>query len=203
MKPLTQWTGQDLVLFLKGIDKATWVKIGIGAGTFLVVFIVFIRPAWFLRGEIRRKVNDLETQIVRLETLRRNKTAWVRDKEESQSFIQEVRTRLYRTEESSLLLGRISKLAEQSGISIISSRPQTEKTKFPPPFDAQFQADAYDFTAEGGYHEFGKFISLIESAEHLMRISQIHVNSREKDPRSHLINFSIRLISLKNAEAGT
>lgn len=199
MKPFYQWTGEDLVFFLKSVDKKTWIKVGIGAAIFTVIFVVFIWPAWFSRVEVKNKIKGIETQIIRLQTLRRKEKGWMQDKEDYQNFIQEVKERLHAATETSLLLGLISKLASQSDVSIIASRPHNTSPEFPKPFDAVYEAHLYDFTVEGGYHEMGEFISRIESNPKILQIQLFHMNPREKNPGVHIANLTISAASGKKS----
>jgi len=201
IKPIQEWTGADFILFAKSVDRKTWIRVG-GIALAVVLFAVFVGwPAWFMRTHVKTMIQVIEGQIVRLETQRRNEKGWRKDKEECEKFIAGVHRRLYDMNRLSLLLGEISKLAEESGVSVIASRPQDKPESFPKPYDAKYRADLYDFTVEGDYHALGRFISRIESHERQLRVQFFNINPREKNPESHILNLTLSAVSLTETKA--
>lgn len=203
MKPFRQWNAQDFIEFGKKIDKKTWIKIGAGSvGT--VVFIFFIVwPAWINRIGLKSKIAEIEGQIRQVETLQIRKPVLIKTKEDSIKFIKNVKESLFQAEETSLLLGAISKLADESKVSIIASSPKDFLDKFPEPFNQQYQASLYDFSIEGGYHEIGNFISRIESNPKLLRIQEFSLRPSQENEKMHLANMTISAVSFKVQEPTT
>ena len=201
MKPLNQITTADLIEFAKGVDPKTWIKIGIGAAIFALLYFFILSPAWFKRPEVHQKILATETQIVGVKNAMRKRPEWIREQETFQKFIKDSKERIYAPGESSLLLGMISKLAEESKVTVVASKPKMFDGKLPVPFDKEYEANAYDFTLEGGYHEIGSFISKIESNPKLLRVQSFTVRSREEDPKKHLIDLSLSAVSFKQRKA--
>ena len=197
MKPLNQWTPADLIALVKGIDRETGIKIGIGAGIFLFIFWLIIWPAWFKRVSIHTEIRNTQAKIAQLELLEKKQPEWLRNQADYSSFIQATKERIYLSGETELLLGEISKLAKDSGVSIIASRPQQSSAKFPPPFDQRYEASDYYITVEGSFHSLGKFISRIESYPKLLRVQTFSILPRDDSPESHIADIRISVHAMK------
>lgn len=197
MKPIQQWTTADISEWIKTRDKKSWIKIGGGAVAALVVLFVFVIPGWITRPLVKNKIKSLEIQISTTQTLFKRKPELMRNKEEFYNFLSQAKARLYKPGESSLLLGSISKLAQESKIAIISSSPKDFQGKFPEPFNQTYEANAYDFSAEGGYHELGQFISKIESNPKLLRIELFSLKPEEEVANKHMLHMSLSAVSFK------
>jgi hypothetical protein len=203
VKPLNQMTSADVIAMVKGVDKKTLIKIGAGAAGFLIVSIFFVWPAWITRLEVRQQVNDLKNQVTMTQNLLRRKPQLLQDKDKYIKFSQEVKSRMFQPGEASLLLGIVSKMAQESKVSIVSSNPKAFGVKFPPPFDVQYVASAYDFTVEGGFHEFGEFISKLENYSKVLRVQTFHImpqdkqDKEEKGDGAHLASLSLTAVASK------
>jgi hypothetical protein len=195
---LSEITPSDIIDLLKNVDKKTWIKIGAGAAIFIVLWFLVIYPAWFKRVGIRSQVAAVKGQIGVTYNLMRKKPELVRIREESLKHNQSVKGRMYAAGESSLLLGVISKMAEQSKVSVVASQPAPFDGKFPAPFDQQYEANIYNFSVEGGYHQLGDFISRIESNPKLLRVRSFAVLPREDAPEVHQANISLSAVSAKS-----
>jgi Tfp pilus assembly protein PilO len=167
----------------------------------IIVFVLIIWPAWVIRLQVRSQIKNVKAKIQTLETLRLKKSEWIHHKTDFGRYVQGVKQKLYISGESSLLLGEISKLAKESAISIIASRPQDAPVKFPVPYHQRYEARYYDFVVEGGYHELGTFTSRIESYPKLLRIQKFQITPRDDKPTSHLAEIRLAVISMKNGVA--
>jgi hypothetical protein len=201
MKPINQWTTADILDLVKSVDKKTWIKIGIGAAIALVVIYLIVWPAWFERPAIKNKNKALENQIMQTNALFKRKPELEKSKGEYAKIIEGAKSRLYQPGESSLLLGVISKMAQEANVSIIASRPKPFEGTFPAPFNTLYEASSYDFTVEGKYHDMGRFISSIESNAKLLRIEKFLLKPQEKSPDKHLGELSLTAVSYKKANA--
>ena len=201
MKNLSQITQQEIIDFLKEVDKKTWIRIGIGTGIGLLLIVFVIWPAWFKRPQVRSQMKALEGQIMVTQALFLKKPQLLKNKVEYAQFISQAKSRLYSPGESSLLLGAISKLAVESNVSVVASMPKDSGAKFPTPFDKAYEGNMYDFSLEGGYHNLGQFISKVESNGKLLRVETFSVKYRPENPTSHLSEISMSAVSLKKDKA--
>lgn len=197
MKPLNQMTKEDVLEMVKKIDRKTWLKIAGGAVAALILMVVVVWPAWITRLGVRQQVSDVKNQVSTTQNLLRRQPQLLKDKEKFLKLSQEVKGRMFEPGESSLLLGVISKMAQDTKVSIVSSTPKPFQDKFPPPFDIQYEASAYDFTVEGGYHEMGEFVSKIENNPKVLRIQSFHITPQEKTADKHLASFTLTAVAAK------
>jgi len=201
-KPFTQWTGADFLMVLKSLDKKTWIQVVSGGLIAAVLGYFIIYPAWFKRAGMKSLIAVTEGQIIKLQTLKRNERGWRDDKEKYLQYIHDVKQRLYLPGETALLLGKISKIAEQTGVSIVSSMPQdVASVQFPKPFDEKFKPELYDFVVEGGYHQLGQFISQIESSPKILRVENFRLSPLDDYRDRHMAKFTLSAVSLTESEA--
>ena len=200
MKPLKQMTSADVLALLKGIDKKTWIRIGAGIVGFLILLIFIVWPAWISRLEIRQQVKDLKNQVTLTQGLLKRKPQLLADKDKFNKFSFEVKSRMFEPGEASLLLGIVSKMAQESKVSIVSSSPKTFEGKFPPPFDTQYDASAYDFTVEGGFHDFGDFVSKLENYPKVLRIQSFHIAPQDKGSVKQIASVSLTAVASKQGK---
>lgn len=197
MKPLNQMTSADVLNFIKGIDKKTWVKIAACSVGGILVFMFLVWPAWISRLEVRGRVKDLKQQVTTTQNLLLRKPQLIQDKEKFFKFSQEVKGRMFEPGEASLLLGIVSKMAQETKVSIVSSTPKKFEEKFPAPFDTQYDASAYDFNVEGAYHELGEFVSKLESYNKVLRVQSFHLTPQEKASDKHVAALTLTAVAAK------
>lgn len=194
---ISQMTPEQVVEIVKGVDKKTWIRLAIGAVVLGVLFYFLIYPAWIKRFEIRAKAQASKAQITQTNALFRKRPELIKIKEESQSFIKDSKERMYTPSEASLLLGVISKMANDSKVAIVASKPRPFEGKLPAPFDTQYEASLYDVTVEGGYHAVGDFVSRLESNPKILRIQSFNIRQKEKSDKVHLADFTLSAVSQK------
>jgi Tfp pilus assembly protein PilO len=166
---------------LKDIKKGDWVKIGI-VTVLAAVFIVFIAwPAWMGRMDDKGRIMTMRGRITNFETLKRAKGKMMEERKNASEFIQKAKAKMLTASEASLMLGAISKLANEAGVTIIASSPRDSDRQFPPPYNQFYQATFYDVAVEGGYHQIGKFVQLIETNPKSLKIDRFHIAPKSTD----------------------
>ncbi len=195
MKPLQQLTAADVIEFLKSVDKKTWVQVGIGVIVLIALWSLILEPAWIERFQLKSQIKSIQGQIQTVVTLNQKKALWDRQQKEFSELIDKTRVRLFQKEEVSLLLGQVSKLARDAKVNVIASKPQGEKSGFPAPYDSQYQGSSYDFAVEGGYHDLGRFTSLVESYPKLLRIQSLKIMPIDKTPEKQIAELRIMAVS--------
>src|SRR3990167_7340709 len=126
-KPVTQWTGSDIVEMLKSLDRKTWTKIGIISSVSLLLIIFYLWPAWVGRGLNKRQIMERKGMIQKIENLEKQRPYLTEENGEIGEFISKTKNGLYTAQEAPLLLGVISRLAQESGVAIVASNPQQTK----------------------------------------------------------------------------
>ncbi len=166
---------------LKDIKKGDWIKIAIIA-VLASVFIIFIAwPAWMGRMDDKGRIMTIRGRLTNFDTLKRAKSKMMEERKNASEFIQNAKSKMLTASEASLMLGAISKLANEAGVTIIASSPRESERQFPPPYNQFYQASFYDVAVEGGYHQIGKFVHLIETNPKSLKIDRFHIAPKSTD----------------------
>lgn len=210
MKSFKQWNFSQIIAFVKNVDKKTWRVVLSGAAGFLLAIFFLIIPAWIERPMLHRDVQSMEAQIRQVNALNLKRFSWEENQKVFGSLIEATQARVFTSEDMGLLLGQISKMADESGVDVLASKPLPEKTVFPAPYHLKYQPYGYEFTVQGGYHELGKLASRIENHEKLLRIQSIHIVPAGKTPEQQVSELKLwailktppqAVLSAKNVKA--
>ena len=152
------------------------------AAGFLLVVVFLVIPAWIERPLLRRDIQSMEAQIRQVNALNQKRLGWEENQKEFGSLIEKTRARVFTAEDMDLLLGQVSKMASESRVDVLASRPSTEKAVFAAPYNLKYLPNGYEFTVRGGYHALGELASRIETHKKLLRIRSIEIVPAEKTP---------------------
>jgi hypothetical protein len=150
MKPLNQWTFVEVIAFVKSVDKRIWMIILSSAVGFFLMVVFLIIPAWIERPILRRDIQGMEAQIRQVNLLNQKRRGWEENQKVFGSLIDGTRARVFTPQEIGLLLGQVSKMAGESRVDVLASKPLAEKTVFPAPYNLKYQPSGYEFTVQGG-----------------------------------------------------
>jgi Tfp pilus assembly protein PilO len=185
MKPLNLLFA-DGIAFLKNVDKKVWVVGSLCAIGFLLVVVFLVIPAWIERPMLRRDIQSMETQIRQVNDLNKKRPEWEENQKVFGSLIESTRSRVFTVEEMDMLLGSASKMASESRVEVLASKPLIEKIAFAAPYHLIYQPRGYEFTVQGGYHDLGNFVSRIESHTKLLRIQSLEIVPDKKTPERQI-----------------
>lgn len=166
----------DLIKDLWRKDKKQVIQLAVIAGGLLVlIFFVFL-PLFLKIQPMRREAGDLSQQI----TVAKNKIKKIGELKQQLDLyskeIDAVEKRFLRIRDLDELLGDLSKLAADSEVVLVGSRPLSEKKQvLPEPFNKKYLSVSYELTLEGSYHQFGKFVNDIEQSERLLSIRDLSI----------------------------
>ncbi|MDD5226186.1 MAG: hypothetical protein PHV97_03255 [Candidatus Omnitrophica bacterium] len=191
MKPLNQWTFVEVIAFVKSVDKRIWMIILSSAVGFFLMVVFLIIPAWIERPILRRDIQGMEAQIRQVNLLNQKRRGWEENQKVFGSLIDGTRARVFTPQEIGLLLGQVSKMAGESRVDVLASKPLAEKTVFPAPYNLKYQPSGYEFTVQGGYHDLGNLASRIETHGKLLRIRSLEIMPSEKTPDRHVAGLKI------------
>ena len=200
MIKLNEITPAMILDYLKGVDKKTWIKVGVISFVALLFLIFIAYPAWIGRLEAKAQLDATTSQVAQTNNLFRRKPEFLSLKEECTKFVQSSKEKLYTPAEASLLLGAISKMANDSKVSIVASKPKPAEGKFPVPFDGLYESSLYDVTLEGGYHALGDFVSRVESNPKILRIQSLTIHPKDDNAQVRLADLTLAAISVKQGK---
>ena len=105
---------------------------------------------------------------------------------------------VYKKDEISSVLEKISSLANQYGVKIDQLVPQAMDTK---PLvtneEGKFLGLGIFVHTHAGYHQFGKFINRLESDRMFWRVDDIQISADEKDTQKHPFNLTLKILILE------
>lgn len=164
-----------VVASAKEVHRKVWFIVAGSVFIFIILFVFLISPAWFQRPALKKKVLDVETQTIRLKALLPRRPELFKQKEELQLFIDDFQKRLFREDEMAFLLGRISKVANESQVELLSSQPMERSEAFPAPYGDKYKKFIYLVTVEGGYHQIADLVSRLESNAQYFQIQSLSI----------------------------
>ena len=185
MKAVKQMTLADIIEFAKSVDKKTWVTVAVSAVGIMLLWFVLIGPAWIERPALRREVQEMTKQIIQVNALNEKRPLLEGDLKAYNELLAKTKDRLFTSDGIGLLLGQVSKLADESRVDVLASRPQNDKLAYAAPYNAKYAANGYEFTVQGGYHELGQLVGRIESYDKLLRIQRLQISGSEKNQERH------------------
>ena len=191
MKPLNQWTSAEIIEFVKRVDKKTWVAIGSGLAASFLVLVLFVIPAWIERPLLRSDIQSMEGQIRQVNALSQKRLLWEEDRKLFGDLIGKTHARLFTEEDLGVLLGQISKLGSESRVEVLTSKPTVEKNLFQAPYHLKYQPGGYEFTLQGGYHDFADMVSKIETHGKLLRIRGFQIVPSDKMTDRHTAELKL------------
>jgi Tfp pilus assembly protein PilO len=191
MKPLNQLHFADFITFAKSVDKKTQVTVLSSALGFLLFLVFMIIPAWIERPLLRRDIQSMEAQIRQVKAMNQKRQGWEENEKVFGLLIEDTQKRVFTAEDLGLLLGHVSKMADESKVDMLASQPLVEKKAFPAPYHLKYKPSGYEFTVQGGYHDLATLVSRIEDHEKLLRIRSIEITPAEKAPERHLTELKL------------
>ena len=191
MKPINQLHFVDIITFAKRFDKKTQVTVLSSALGFLLFLVFMVFPAWIERPLLRRDVQSMEAQIRQVKALNQKRQGWEENQKIYGLLIEDTQKRVFTAEELGMLLGHVSKMADESKVDMLASQPLDEKKVFPAPYHLKYQPSGYEFTVQGGYHNLATLVSRIEDHEKLLRIRSIEITPAEKTPERHVTELKL------------
>lgn len=175
LKKMNTLDSKAVIAWAKEVDRKVWITVAVSVTAFVFLYVFLISPAWFQRPQLKKKVADVEIQTVRLNALLPRKPELLKQKEEVKAFIESFQKRLFREEEMAFLLGRISKIANEAQVELLSSRPMEQSEAFPAPYGDKYKKFIYLVTVEGGYHQIADLVSRLESNDQYFQIQRLSI----------------------------
>ena len=202
MKPLNKWTSADIIGFAKSVDKKTWVAVASGAVAFALVLVFLVIPAWIQRPFLRHDIHVMEAQIRQVNALNQKRLIWEENEKIFSALIEKTKERLFTAESLSVLLGQVSKMADESRVEVLASKPSVEKNVFQAPYHLRYKSSGYEFALQGGFHDLAGLVGRTESSKKLLRIRSLHIVPSDKTPDRQIAELKLwAILSVSPAAA--
>ena len=184
-----------ILAWLKTVDRKTWFLIAGGLLVFVAAYVFLIQPAWFQRPALKKKIVEVETQTMRLKALLPRRPELQGQKENTKTFISDFQKRLFKEDEMAFLLGRISKLAQDAQVEVLSSKPMEQSESFPGPYSDKYKKFIYLLSVEGGYHQIADLVSRLESYPQYFQIQSLAIAAQGDSVDRQTADITVMAVS--------
>ncbi len=191
MKKLSFPQVDALLNFLNNRNPREKKMILILGGVFLLVmdYFFWISPVSRVFSELSPKIQPLQQQLNELKDDSRNKTEIAKKWEIAKHDLSEKDKMFVDRDGTPALLENLSKLAQKSGVKIISLEP-FEGAK-PSSAKGNYAALPIQVKAIAGTHELGSFLSNLESGDTYFKIKDLKISVNPLNERKHNIELSM------------
>ncbi|MBI4971417.1 MAG: type 4a pilus biogenesis protein PilO [Candidatus Omnitrophica bacterium] len=176
---------------LKFADPKEAKFIAMTGGIVLVALLIGVVPNIYQLFHVTSKITQMksksriaEEKIKNLPQLRNKLKAYV-------SQIDELEEQFFDVDQVAELIGMISELAKESGVIILSSKQFEYKGNDVVAKNPFYKPILLKLELEGRYHNFGKFVNLLERHSKLILLSEMSIEQSEKKKDALAIELSI------------
>ena len=153
-------------------------------------FYVFLRPSVGRLMVLIRETSNLSMELKSARTDIDNRPQMEKSKTILQSKIDYYEKKLPSQKEIPKLLEHLSEIANQAGVKIVGIKPVDVAG------EKRIEEDIYQETpinidAKCGYHQLGRFIQELESADRFMKIDDIRIKADPSDMTRHNVKLIV------------
>lgn len=135
-------------------------------------------------SQMKAKARVAEEKIKNLPRLRSNRKNYTNQ-------ISGLEKQFFDLDQISELIGTISEMAKESGVVILSSKQYEYKSKDEVSKNRFYRPILFRLKLEGAYHNFGKFVNLLENDPKFIRVTEMNVEVNEEKKSQLAIELSI------------
>ena len=161
-----------------------------------------VGPLWKEFQRLNQQVQNAQDELKGLEMATANEAALRTQHEQVHQTVMALRGMLPSADELPAVIEQLSSLAGPAQIRIQTILPQHDSDDTNPGSRTEVlskstQTVVYDKTgvaidALAGYHQLGTYLSLVESLDKPVELSQLRITADEKEPRRHHVKMLIR-----------
>lgn len=180
----------SIALFLNSRNAREKYLLIVFFGVFLLAldYFVWLAPVLRVYGEVAPKLSPLREELRSLKDDHKNKDGILAKWEEAKKEMAEKDRLFVSPDETPALLENLSKLAQKSGVKLMSlepsDAPKASAKSLYTPLPLQVKAVA-------GTHEFGAFLSNLETGGTFFRVKDLRIASNPTNERKHTIDLSM------------
>ena len=184
MKPL-RWPRMDFIAGFLNSRTLREKQMIIGflvALLFIADYALLLSPVLSVLSSTSPKIGPLREELKGLRDDYKNREEIRKKWEDAKKDIEERNQAFIAPDETPVLLENLSKEAQRSGVKIMSLEP-SEGTKSET--KTFYYALPIEMKAVAGTHEFGQFLSYLESGKTFFRVKDLQVASNPQNERRH------------------
>ena len=158
-----------------------------------VGYVYVLRPLARSVSTLNQQVREAAKQVQQLEQLVAQAPDLRQETIRLQADVEGLRRKLPSEDELPLVIERLSELASQTGVKILSIFPQRSvqpaASRATSTASTLYKAVAIEIDALSGFHQFGMFLSRAESGEQPMEVTQLRMGRSDRELRRHTIKL--------------
>ena len=166
------------------------LALGLTAAVFLDVSI-WIAPVGRLLFTAVPQLREAKKEFQQLKEDQKNKELIQKNWEQAQVELADQEKHFVLPSEIPVLLENLSKLAQDSGVKIVSLKPLEEANPVPRAGRGSYGRISVQISAIAGTHALGKFLSKLEGAATFVRVTDLRIVSNPADLKQHTVNLQI------------
>ncbi len=174
---------------LKYFDKITIRNVIILLAIIIIFVMICLVPAVKHNKELGLKFRNLENNLIRSVRKIDNFSELQKDKSEVEAFVKKYEDKLIQEREKTRIIGDVSDIAKKCGVIIVSMRPRSYDHELPENFTSFYKPFKYELKLESSYHNFGKFLNLLENFDVILNIESLKIERNEENENIHLITI--------------
>jgi Tfp pilus assembly protein PilO len=185
---------------IKGLDSKFVYILLAGAILALAVADYFLIAGPQISGivAIDKKITQLRKDAEMLTTNKQRLALFQIQLEAARRDVKKLNAMVYKSDEISSALNKISSLASEYGVKIKQLVPQAMDVK---PLvtneEGKFYGMGIFVRTSAGYHQFGRFINRLEREGMFWRVEDFVMSADDKDTQRHLINLTLKVLILE------
>jgi Tfp pilus assembly protein PilO len=161
--------------------------IGLAVAVFLTIY--YFVMSWAVSSVFMTtgpKLSEVSRQLSEIKSDAKNKPAIEKKWQDARDRFKKVEGSFIAPNGMPALLENLSKLAQESGVRILSLKPADPAAR-----EGDYQRIPIKITGTAGAHELGAFLSQLEQNSTFFRVADIRITSNETEAKRHAIELSI------------
>ena len=158
----------------------------LGAGVLALDFVLFVQPVAKMFVATMPEWSAVTQDLHALQDDDKNRDqiekSWMKAKE----ALTEKENMFIAPNEVPALLENLSKLAQDSGVKILTLKPEAVMSD-----SGAYQRIPIKISGSAGAHEFGRFLAKLEGGKTFFRVTDVKIQNTASDIRRHSIDLSI------------
>ncbi len=157
----------------------------------VVYFQLLFRPAIGRLRTLLPQTSALKKSLVEARSLVANKDILEKEKEKLQLRLDKHKEIFPSQQEIPRLLEKLSGIADESRVKIISIKPLDKEASGGAEKDGVYQEIPIKIVAKSSYHQLGRFLQNLETGDRFMMVKDLKIRANENKPKKHNVELTV------------
>jgi len=172
------------------LGKKPWLFFILPTAGIIALFIFLSRPLFKEMKSLNSQIEGAKVKLTDLQRTAATKDKLIQEISAMHEAIEYYKRRIPGEKGTPWLLMELSRVARETGVRYLSISPQ------PPQKIESYIVIPIDLQIKSGYHNFGKFLSKVESSQRFMAVEYFTLTPDASNPLKHGINLRISTFML-------